>query len=261
MCRPSSGIFPNLHVFPGGHLEQNDLDISASKYEKFFICFILNFRIDALKICAVRETLEESGVWPFPSQIKTFDYDKNNFNNFIQTNKISLKSIFDSKIYPWINWRTPVCKKIYPQKWDMQMFVAILDECSIDSNFKGDESEEIIWIHIKDALDRVNSDNMYLAPPQWFMLKEMEKYESDAEFVDAVQSGKYPKFFQPTLVGSENSNIWHSILYNDRFHNNSKASIYNVSQDEGPFHRIIMERFEGHFQKFKLIEQLVRDLL
>jgi len=86
------------------------------------------------------------------------------------------------------------------------------------------------------------------------MLKEMEKYVNAAEFVNAVQSGKYPKFIKPRLVGSENSNIWHSILYNDKFFNDSNASIHNINQDEGPFHRIIMKREEGYVHKFELIE-------
>ena len=212
-------------------------------------------------MCAVRETLEESGVWPFPGQIKTFDYDKNDFKSFLQINNILPKIVFDAKIYPWINWRTPECKEIYPQQWDMQMFVAILGECSVDLNLKSNEVTEIIWVNIEDALDRVKFDNMYLAPPQWFMLKEMEKYDSDAEFVNAVLSGKYPKFIQPLLVGSRNSNVWHSILYNDKFFNDKSASIHDIRRDDGPFHRITMERFEGHFHKFELVERCTRNLL
>ena len=208
------------------------------------------FRIDALKICAVRETLEESGIWPLSGHIKTFNYSKDNFEKFIIVNNIQPRNIINSKIYPWMNWRTPNCIKIYSQQWDMQLFVSILTDSSVNKNHISDEAVEIIWINIKDALKRAECDDMILAPPQWFILKEIDQYRSDAEFVNAVLAGKYPTIIQPKLVGSENSDLWHSILYKDRFFNDPNASIHNMNQDKGPFHRIIMKRANGYFHKF-----------
>jgi len=108
--------------------------------------------------CAVRETFEESGVWPFSGHIKIFNYGNNNFKSFINSNNISLSTITASKIYPWINWRTPDCKKIYPRQWNM--LVSILDENSVNQNHVSDETVEMTWIGIKDALNCAECDKL-----------------------------------------------------------------------------------------------------
>lgn len=119
-----------------------------------------------------------------------------------------------SSVYPWINWRTPDSEKIYPTM-EYANVCTMLNESSVNANHESEEIVGKIWINIEHALNRSECDDIHLAPPQWFMLKEMEKYQNDAEYENAVRIGKYPKFIQSRLVSSENSNVWHSILYNN----------------------------------------------
>lgn len=148
-------------------------------------------------------------------------------------------------------WRTPDCKSIYPQQWDMQMFVCETDEVSVNENFTNDEAVEVNWFDIKEILQLNESKEVFLAPPQWYMLKQMEKHENCSTLIHKLQS---PLFIQPRLVSSSDYRIWHSILPNDRFYSRTDASIHNLSTDTGPFQRITMKRENDKFYDFVLAE-------
>lgn len=125
------------------------------------------FRNDALKICAIRETVEETGMWPFNGNVKNFNEIKNDFNSFLLCNNIKIESIIQERLHAWMCWRTPDCKSIYPQQWDLQMFVSKTDHVSVNNNFYCDETVEVNWFEVKDIL--------YLASPQWYMMKQWKK--------------------------------------------------------------------------------------
>ena len=74
--RPGRGVFPDLHVFPGGKVDQEDADLEAS-------CFGLNEQLAARKlglkdnairywVTVIRECFEESGVLLVRRQGKDF---------------------------------------------------------------------------------------------------------------------------------------------------------------------------------------------
>lgn len=213
------------------------------------------FWMDSLKICAIRETVEETGIWPFEENIKTFEYNRDKFNDFIVLNGISFDQIIKKDVHSWINWRTPDCKKIYPQKWDMQMFVTETEEISNNPNFFSNETVEVSWMYADEVLQRYKTKNLFLAPPQWYMLKEIQKYGDHSKFLRSVKNIKWPSFIQPKLVSSQDEIVWHSILPKDRYYSDENASVDNISSSKGPFQRISMKLDSGKFHSFELIDE------
>lgn len=211
-------------------------------------------RIDSLKICAIRETVEETGIWPFGENIKTFEYSRDKFNDFINLNAISLDKILKNNVYEWVNWRTPDCKKIYPQKWDMQMFVAEADKISMNPKFYSYETVEVNWMFVDEVLERCKRKDLYLAPPQWYMLKEIQKFTDHTKYIQTVKNIEWPRFIQPRLVSSKDEAIWHSILPKDLFYNDEGASVDDILKSRGPFQRITMKLSSGKFHSFELID-------
>ena len=88
---------------------------------------------------------------------------------------------------------------------------------------------------IDEVLQRCKSDNIYLAPPQLYMLKQIQKYGSNAKFVRSVANIDWPKFIQPKLVSSNDGIIWHSILPKDWFYNKEQTAVDNILNSKGPF--------------------------
>lgn len=78
------------------------------------------------------------------------------------------------------------------------MFVSIADEIDSEAGFSSEEAVEVGWFDVAEVLERSKANEMFLAPPQWFMLKELKKLDySSLEFARNVQKYCRPSFIQP----------------------------------------------------------------
>lgn len=136
----------------------------------------------------------------------------------------------------------------------MQMFVTDADKISKNPKFYSDETVEVNWMFVDDILERCKRKELYLAPPQWYMLKEIRKFTDHTEYIKSVNNIKWPRFIQPKLVNSKDENIWHSILPKDRYYNDGGASVDDILKSKGPFQRITMKLSSGKFHSFELID-------
>lgn len=126
---------------------------------------------------------------------------------------------------------------------------------SNNPNFFSNETVEVSWMYVDEIVQRFKTKDLYLAPPQWYMLKEIQKYDDHSKFLQSVKNMEWPPFIQPKLVSSKDEIIWHSILPKDRYYNDEDASVDNISNSRGPFQRISMKLYSGKFHSFELIDE------
>ena len=136
------------------------------------------------------------------------------------------------------------------------MFVAESSEVSVNQEFSGTEAVEVNWIEIEEVIQQNKSNDIYLAPPQWYMLRQIQKFENPSEFIKSIRklkrsgdvgSSSQYMFIQPKLVYAVDGEIWHSILPKNSFFTRFDTSVHNLQESKGPFHRITMKFKNGKF--------------
>lgn len=125
-------------VFPGGRVDPSD----GEGWE-------------AIRICAVRETLEETGV-----------------------------SLSRDDLHDWAHWITP---EVEPRRYDTHFFVAALPAGQQARDVSG-ETDHAEWSAPADALAAADRGELALMPPTRSMLLELSDLTTVAEVVDAARN-------------------------------------------------------------------------
>ena len=136
--RPGRGVFPDLHVFPGGKVDQEDADLEAS-------CFGLNEQLAARKlglkdnairywVTVIRECFEESGVLLVRRQGKDFyfrdDAERSHYQGLrerLLAGELDFATIIDreglelatDRVHYFSHWITP---ETAPARFDTRLF-------------------------------------------------------------------------------------------------------------------------------------------
>ena len=212
--------------------------------------------IEHLKICAIRETLEETGIWPFDNKVRDFNYNENHFEEFLLSNRINIQKLLHDQIRYWFTWRTPENERVFKKQWDMSIFVTEVNDFSKRKNYSSPEAVETEWYDIDFVLKKCKNREIHLAPPQWFMLKEMEKIQDFSTFFKNLSETEFPIIIQPKLICDENESEWHSVLPGDHFYEDSEnLSTENVKSPAHRLRRIKMKRDGEVFYDFQMIER------
>jgi hypothetical protein len=195
-----------------------------------------NCRVEVGKACALRETVEETGFFPFQVEEQTY-----------------------SRLLYWMTWRTPSSKEIYPVGWDMQIFACETDNISrFNSGFGSSEVLGAKWMDIGHIMRATMVKSMFLAPPQWYMLNEMSKYGRPVDFLRSItRPNDLPAILHPRLVqDTKDPELWHSILPGDQEYASTGASKSDLSHLGGPLNRMIMRKIGlQKFCDFRLIRR------
>lgn len=242
---------------------------------------ITQSRIDALKICSIRETVEETGILPISQSIYSLGTSSSNNNNLYTGNfgelleKLKISNLLKTvNVYPWIMWRTPDCPDVYPQRWDMLVSVSFLDDETKTGNenqFKVNQFHEsnealtIEWLEINEILFKNSQNTIKMAPPQWYFIKMLQKLIPDLKQFQSdlkLRKNSFPKLIDPKLISDQEGLHWQSVLSEaDKYYNRPDINVKNILIDKiGPFHRILMKRHVGgnnnekYFYDFQLLE-------
>jgi len=219
----NASSFSALTVFPGGIFENADsnvewysiLDIktenSANK---------LDFSL-ALKITALRELFEESGVLvtqPRVNSIADITKRRKEVNKDAQQ-FISLMKEFKCTprldIIEWARWITPITEK---KRYDTMFYLVILDYIPSASH---DEKETIssLWASPKEALQAFSEEKISLAPPTWYMLNELLQFRTLNE-IKKMNKKRNLNPIQPKVIVSEDSTaLLYTVLPGDHLYN------------------------------------------
>ncbi|XP_069740886.1 acyl-coenzyme A diphosphatase NUDT19 [Narcine bancroftii] len=216
-----STFFPNAYVFPGGQISPADF---SSEWIQLFhpFCQPPNFILDTVKqtaqklpmfamdwrklgsqissevafrICAIRETFEESGILlvkpnrqdkdlnnqgiiqlPQLNQSKLASWRplvQENAMNFIKLCKMldCLPNIWALK--EWSNWLTPTYAR--RKRFDTAFFICCLEEIPFTEN----NGHEIIfhsWMPPIEAIKGHQSEKFFLPPPQWYEIGRLCRF-------------------------------------------------------------------------------------
>jgi len=204
--RPGRGVFPDLHVFPGGKVDEEDADLEAS-------CFGLNDRLASRKlglkdnairywVTVIRECFEESGVllarrygedFYFRDDVERKHYQElrgrllageTDFASIIESEGLELAT---DRVHYFSHWITP---ETAPARFDTRFFLAAMPS---GQQAVGDIRETVSgeWISAADALQRHETGDWQMIYPTLTTLNTVADYGSVEALVDSVREGRH----------------------------------------------------------------------
>lgn len=184
MKRNAKSSFINAHVYPGGVVDkadhhshwQNIISKSASEKEKHIL---------TNKICAIRETFEESGLLlsnPPARSVKGLNI--NEWRHKVHDDASQFKTMCEQfnilpavdTLVPFSNWITPTMEK---KRYDTLFFITVLDQYKTkkehDTHYHlvaadGKETVLFEWLKPEEALVMQKEKKILTIPPQWYSL-------------------------------------------------------------------------------------------
>jgi 8-oxo-dGTP pyrophosphatase MutT (NUDIX family) len=210
-----SGFMAGNYVFPGGILDpadwnltvwQDHVDLSAARLCDRLGGGLSPEQIMAYGVAAIRETLEEAGVF-FASRLNQGQADLKRvaslrsrvklprewFLNLIISEGWTLRF---SALYRWSRWITPLLMK---RRFDTRFFLAFMpsdQHCQPDSR----EMTHGRWIRPAKGLAANIAGEMPLAPPTMVVLQELLKYSTLTDLKKAAQLRTWGAANMPRLI-------------------------------------------------------------
>lgn len=175
------GSFNSAQVFPGGLIEPQDYQHQAK---------------DPLKVCALRETFEETGLalagYPSPSSSSLSD------------------------IRPLARWVTP---RAQPRRFDTVF--GLLAAPEIDPAQVKLQQKEVAgmdWVAPDQILQANANRQVPLLPPQFYILHEISKYRQWQDLVEATPPGSFDRLapIEPLLQRQKDGQQTIALLPGDR---------------------------------------------
>lgn len=202
----SDKLLPGIHVFPGGHLDEADsspawIDLyhSFGYEEKSFSCLSTGGGIEhfpeyksgekgqipgwmSLRLCAIRETFEESGILLCRSPIQVEQHLT--ISSFVMLNELTawqrrvradpkqlLALCYSAGCVPdlwglhlWSNWLTPTQQRVRHNSVFFLVALPSLPPYSVDTL----EMDELKHCRVTDLIDDAHSGKIRLANPQYY---------------------------------------------------------------------------------------------
>lgn len=184
----TSSFVPGAWVFPGGMAENIDRKIAGAMGQPA--------ELDTMKVCAIRELLEESGLWlgePLS------DHDARRLA--LLEDHTSFEQIAGSATLPldrlvWTaRWITPAG---IPKRFDTYFFLAAVPRDRLATPDQR-EAVEMLWIAPSEALRRERRGELKLVFPTIKNLEAIASFRSARDLLDARRSVDVPTT-RPILV-------------------------------------------------------------
>lgn len=190
-------FMPTAWVFPGGRVDDADaiLDEPRVVGGDAALAGMALSRESGLPflVAAVRETLEESGVWLGEGNAPEPARDALNAGEATLAEILSAHELVADldRLRAWSWWVTP---RAEPRRYDTRFFVAVVG----DDTALHDDGETVAsqWLPITRAVELAEAGELPMAPPTWWTLREL----ADCASLDAVMSCERPtRAIEPML--------------------------------------------------------------
>ncbi|HXI13111.1 MAG TPA: molybdenum cofactor biosynthesis protein MoaE [Thermoanaerobaculia bacterium] len=184
---PKSTFVPGAWVFPGGSVEREDQALAES---------VGGSRIDVMKICAIRELFEESGVWIGENGSTVIPHrgdliaGRRSFSEIVRGLALPVEQL------TWTaRWITPVG---VPKRFDTYFFLASVSRDLI-ATADGEEGVDVLWIAPSEALERHERGELSLMFPTIRNLGAIAHFDSSHALITSTE-GIEIRTMRPVLI-------------------------------------------------------------
>lgn len=180
----AASFMPNAWVFPGGIAEQLDHELAGGD------------TLQAMKIAAVRETFEETGVW-LGAPLEDAEHKRRR----LLAHNVGMRALLaeapvDLDSLVWTSrWITPVG---VPKRFDTYFFLAKVDR-DVVATAEESEAADVVWIHPADALAKHAAHEMLMVFPTLRNLEALNGFET-ADALMESRRGATIEPIEPVLV-------------------------------------------------------------
>lgn len=177
-----SSFVPNAWVFPGGIVEPVDRELGGESL------------LDAMRIAAIRETFEETGVW-LGGPLEDAEAKRRD----LLAGNLSFRELFtgvDLDRLVWTSrWITPLG---IPKRFDTWFFLAKVPR-DVTASAEENEAAEVAWISPEDALARHAAGTMQMVLPTVKNLEALTGFANADALIDSRREAVIEPI-QPVLV-------------------------------------------------------------
>lgn len=202
--RPGRGAFPDLHVFPGGKLDAQDIDFARARFDQHWHDLAnstLGVEADGLAfwITVIRECFEEAGVLlandPAGRLVSFPAADAEPLRESMVSGELSIAELCDrfkltlalDHLHYLSHWITP---EVAPRRFNTRFFVARMPDRQSTLRHRG-ETRTGEWIRPVDALANAERGDWQMIAPTLTSLRSIEGCGSLADLVERVGSGEH----------------------------------------------------------------------
>ncbi|KAF7637291.1 Nudix hydrolase domain-containing protein [Meloidogyne graminicola] len=232
-------FMPNSYVFPGGIIDPTDFKfpIEKTNFDKINQNSIINLGLEndfSLRICAVREMFEESGLLLITdkegkqSELLSIAENKDLFewrkkiiinpNLFSQLFSINRKMDIASLI-PWANWLTPFGE--FHKRFNTIFFILPIFNCP-KVIYCINEMINALWDEIIQIIEKGVNGKVSLPPPQFYELSRLQLICKNIEQIKHLKDFTNINRITPHIFKIEGYQGIHiNILPGDYLYNNS----------------------------------------
>jgi 8-oxo-dGTP pyrophosphatase MutT (NUDIX family) len=179
----NASFVPNAWVFPGGIVEQLDREIARERGDGSLL--------GRMRIAAVRELFEESGVWLGAPLENAESKRRRLLAGILSFRALLDESPVDLSQLVWTShWITPIG---VPKRFDTYFFLAKVSR-DIVATVENDEAVEAAWMSPDDALA-----NLKMVFPTIKNLEALRGFDSADALIDSRRDAKIEPI-QPVLV-------------------------------------------------------------
>jgi 8-oxo-dGTP pyrophosphatase MutT (NUDIX family) len=194
--RSDYGFYGGLLVFPGGTLAVAD---AAPDWN----CIASKSSDLDLRICAIRETFEESGLLLAPVKGLSVEDIKDwrakviqDPLNFIQFARITLRKPQVELLTPWSRWISP---KHHPKIFDTTFYLHLVSPTLMNTvEADGKETVQVSWLTPQEILDKFQRKEITLLPPQFCQVTELATF--NLEKLKKVIQDREPEEIAPVMI-------------------------------------------------------------
>ncbi|MBW2654915.1 MAG: NUDIX domain-containing protein [Deltaproteobacteria bacterium] len=230
-----SGFMGGLYVFPGGVVDPEDLDLDHWSPHIDILPDQIEKQLGAntfstedtlgFSIAAIRETLEEAGVFIASGKDKTqkdiddictYRLKRDLPKSWFRTKMINENwTLSVSSLGRWSHWITP---KLMKKRFDTRFFLVFMPEnqtCVPDNM----ETNHGIWLTPQNALEQNLEARIPLSPPTVVTLTQLLKFNHLNDLEHQIQTRSWGDPVSPRLVPSSNGPVilepWDSMYDKD----------------------------------------------
>ena len=181
---PQARFMGGAWVFPGGSVDESDGRVGSAEHG-----------LDAWRAAAVRELVEETGIWLLRSGPRVTADRPSGSAVFSSADGLGERFDGDSLRY-FARWITPAP---LPIRFDTKFFLARMPD-GIDPVVDGDELVDGTWVQPRDALERSAAGTWVVAFPTLRTVEFFASHRSVNDVIEHVEGSGPVRTIQPRLA-------------------------------------------------------------